>query len=239
MKMKFAKAAAALTAVCMMAPVNTYACINLEQEMVATAKNIAANDKNGFSKKRMSKYGYDNSSLVSRSALEAGLYVRGNETTKTLKKALEATGFKATAYKKTGLKKGDVLLTPNKFVAIYVGGGKIVAAYRDYDHKAGDSTNKEIAVKKLGNRTFTYRLRNSNKVNYKYATAYVTKLTDKTISYKTSKKGAVKKADLYRDVQFMNEENIVTEKEFTKQADANTKVKLTLVNGMVISAKTL
>lgn len=239
MKMKFAKAAAALTAVCMMAPVNTYACINLEQEMVATAKSIAANDKNGFSKKRMSKYGYDNSSLVARSALEAGLYVRGNETTRTLKKALEAAGFKTTAFKKKGLKTGDVLLTPGKFVAIYVGNGKTVAAYRDYDHKAGDSKKKEIAVRNLGKTKFTYRLRNTNKVKFTYANAYVTKITGKTIAYKTTKKGKVKRTDLYRDVQFMNDENIITAKQFTKETGANIKVKLTFVNGMVVSAKTL
>ena len=178
------------------------------EKAVTWAVNIANDDTHGYDQTNRWGKDYDCSALVISAFEQAGIKVKTNGATYTgnMYYNFKRTGFKdVTAQCKlsngTGLQRGDVLLTPNKHTAIYLGNGKIVHASinengKTTGGKTGDQTGKEICVASYYNKPWTYVLRYTEKTktlkqvamevirgNYGNGTARKKKLEDEGWDY--------------------------------------------------------
>lgn len=130
---------------------------------------IANDDTHGYSQiNRDGDPDYDCSSLVIHCIRAAGGKMAGATYTGNMLAALKKDGFqivtdvsKATG---EGLERGDILLTPNKHTAIYIGNGKMAAARIDevggiQGKKKGDQTGKEICIQEYHDHPWKYVLR--------------------------------------------------------------------------------
>lgn len=138
------------------------------EKAVNWAIGIANNNTHGYDQAHRTGPDYDCSSLVT-SALKAAGFKIGIGTTSTMYGMLKSAGFKNVTSSvnrgnASGMRKGDVLLTPGKHTAMYIGGGKIVHASinelgRVTGGKTGDQTGKEICTRGYYNYPWTYVLR--------------------------------------------------------------------------------
>lgn len=139
---------------------------------VAYAVNIANDNSHGYDQAhRWGEPDYDCSALVIDSYEKAGLKVKeaGASYTGDMMKSFVKAGFNnvtAGVNRTTaeGLKAGDVLLTPGKHTAMYIGDGKLVQASINEKRttkggKPGDQTGKEIAVRSYYDFPWSYVLR--------------------------------------------------------------------------------
>jgi len=135
------------------------------------AIDIANNNKHGYSQyNRWGNPDYDCSGLVITVVQNTGIPVKTNGATYTgnMYQPFLKSGFKnitSSINLRTGagLKRGDVLLTPNSHVEIYIGNGKNVGARiseRGTIHgKGGDQTGQEIRTHSYYNKPWKYVLR--------------------------------------------------------------------------------
>lgn len=135
------------------------------EEAVKYMEAIAACPEHGYSQPNRMGVDYDCSTLISRALAHAGFDIRGDNTTRTLKAALEKIGFEVIA-KAGNRKRGDILLTPGAHVACMVSARRLVHAVSDEDggaqgKKPGDQTGKEIMVQGYYDRKggWTYLMR--------------------------------------------------------------------------------
>ena len=184
------------------------------------AINIANDNRHGYSQyRRWGNPDYDCSSLVITVVQNAGIPVKSNGATYTgnMYKPFIKCGFKdvtksvnlITGY---GLKRGDILLNPNRHTEIFIGGGKNVGARiseigRIYG-KGGDQTGQEIRTHKYFNYPWGYVLRypetNSSNVDKS-----ITLFAKDVIRGKYGS-GNARKENIYRTVQ--NEVNNILNK---------------------------
>lgn len=113
------------------------------------AIDTANDNKHGYSQARRNGPDYDCSSLVSTAFKMGGFPVSGTLTTRSMTTPFLKAGF--TRYKKgeVNLQRGDVLLKPGSHVELYLGNDFCVGAHSNYDKRTGDSSGKEIAVRKI------------------------------------------------------------------------------------------
>ena len=137
-------------------------------------RTIAADDKHGYSQiNRDGNPDFDCSSLVIYCLRTAGFTLKGASYTGNMLEALLKDGFKditkeVTLTKGTGLKAGDILLTPGKHTAMFSGSKKMIAARHDENggitgKKPGDQTGKEICEHSYYNYPWKYVLRYTEK----------------------------------------------------------------------------
>lgn len=126
----------------------------IRKKAVQTAKDIALDDRHGYSQLNRQGPDYDCSSLVLYCYASAGANINGATYTGNMRQLLTAAGWEcispAPGVKK--LKAGDILLNDLHHTAIYVGDGNIVEAFGDElggigrGAKTGDQTGKEIRL---------------------------------------------------------------------------------------------
>lgn len=124
------------------------------ENAVKKAKEIALDDKHGYSQISRQGPDYDCSSLVLFCYRSAGANVGGATYTGNMRGFMTAVGWKCIkpAPSKNDLQIGDILLNEIHHTAIYIGDGKIVEAYGDElggigkGAKTGDQTGKEIRI---------------------------------------------------------------------------------------------
>lgn len=139
---------------------------------IAWAKKTAKNDKNGYSQpnrlRRNSLKGveYDCSSFVSSAYHHAGAGVDARDSTSGMIADYRKNNFKVLKVGKDikvsnskSLKAGDVMLKPGVHTELYIGDNKLAGAHLNYDKKPGDSSGKEINIKKYSNDGWNYVLR--------------------------------------------------------------------------------
>lgn len=143
------------------------------EKAVSFAENVANDNTHGYDQlDRLGGNGdYDCSGLVIKACENAGIPVMANGATYTgnMYSAFKKSGFTdvtkdvdtATG---AGMKRGDVLLTPNKHTAFYCGAGKMVDARINEKGttkggKKGDQTGHEIEIHSYKNHPFRYVLR--------------------------------------------------------------------------------
>ena len=159
--------------------------MNVIDKYVKLAVDIANDNKHGYAQdNRNGVPDYDCSSLVIKCVKNAGIKVDALYTGDMLDGFLKAGFVKVKLDKKT-LVKGDILLTPYKHTAIYVGDGKLVEASGNEkgtatNGKPGDQTGKEIWVHDYYNYPWTYVLRYSPKSNEKTNTKTDSKTNTKS-----------------------------------------------------------
>lgn len=135
------------------------------------AINIANDNRHGYSQyRRWGNPDYDCSSLIITVVQNAGIPVKSNGATYTgnMYKPFINCGFKDVTKSVnlrtgSGLKRGDVLLNPNRHTEIYIGNGKNVGARiseigKIYG-KGGDQTGQEIRTHNYYNYPWGYVLR--------------------------------------------------------------------------------
>lgn len=130
---------------------------------------IANDDSHGYSQiNRDGNPDFDCSSLVIHVLKKAGFKMTGATYTGNMLDALKKDGFvipKDINLKTgAGLEKGDILLTPNKHVVMYVGNKKVCGARSDEKggikgEKKGDQTGNEICVHDYFNYPWKHVLR--------------------------------------------------------------------------------
>lgn len=133
--------------------------------------NIANDDEHGYSQAPGVRWGnpdYDCSALVISAWEQAGVKVKeaGASYTGDMKDAFVKCGFSCYNFSSAiALKKGDVLLTPGRHTAQYIGNGEIVHARGSENGtkygQPGDQTGREILVQKYYTPSYvwTYILR--------------------------------------------------------------------------------
>ena len=139
---------------------------------VSFAESIANDESHGYDQSdRWGNPNYDCSGLVISSLEKAGIPAKTNGASYTgnMYNALIKSGLKdvtSSVNFKTGsgLKRGDVLLTPNRHTEFYSGNNKMVGARINENGgikggKDGDQTGKEIAIGQYRNYPWTYALR--------------------------------------------------------------------------------
>lgn len=171
------------------------------------AIDIADDNTHGYSQANRNGPDYDCSSFVSTAFKKGGFNVSGSLGTANMKDAFVKAGF--TVYKKGNvtLKRGDIMLRPKTsqrggHTELYLGDNKCVAAHDNYDGKTGDSSGREINIRKKSgcdfckNADYTYVLRyngksddNSDKTNSSYSLCWPVAKSDATIGKVSSKFG--------------------------------------------------
>lgn len=153
------------------------------ESAVQWAINIANDNSHGYQWGGKGPKDYDCQGLVCMAYKQAGFKVYPCGTPK-MKKVFEKAGFTCYSWGSVTLKRGDIMLTPNKHTEIYIGNNKCVAAHKNYDHKSGDSSGTEIQVRKRGKQCttcskMTYVLRwNGDEPSYKITTKTSTNETN-------------------------------------------------------------
>lgn len=132
------------------------------------AVGIANDNSHGYDQAHRTGPDYDCSSLVTTALKNAGFKI-GIGSTSTMFGQLTSAGFKnvngsVNKGNASGMKRGDILLTPGKHTAMYLGNGQIVhASINEFGRvtggKPGDQTGKEICVKKYYNYPWSYVMR--------------------------------------------------------------------------------
>lgn len=132
------------------------------------AVGIANDNSHGYDQARRTGPDYDCSSLVTTALKNAGFKI-GIGSTSTMLGQLTSAGFKnvngsVNKGNASGMKRGDILLTPGRHTAMYLGNGQIVhASINEFGRitggKPGDQTGKEICVKKYYNYPWSYVMR--------------------------------------------------------------------------------
>lgn len=135
------------------------------------AIDIANDSTHGYDQTNRWGPNYDCSALVITAFQQAGIKVKseGASYTGNMYSVFKKCGFKdvtkdINVKSGSGLKRGDVLLTPYNHTAIYIGNGKLVHASINEKGtvsggKPGDQTGKEICVRSYYNHPWTYVLR--------------------------------------------------------------------------------
>lgn len=132
---------------------------------VETACKIALDSRHGYSQiNRDGNPDYDCSSLVIHCLSAAGIDVKGNGATYTgnMYSALKKCGFEVVEGEG---EKGDIYLTPNRHVLIYIGDKTVCHAVADENGKAkgekkGDQTGTEIRLEVVNNLdSYKYHMR--------------------------------------------------------------------------------
>lgn len=181
------------------------------EQYTQQAINISNNNKHGYSQyNRWGNPDYDCSSLVITVVQNAGIPVKTKGATYTgnMYRPFLNCGFKDITSSinlrtGSGLKRGDILLTPNSHVEIFIGNGRNVGARiseRGTIHgKGGDQTGKEISTHSYYNKPWRYVLRypeSSSQVDDNYITA-----TAKEVLMGKYGTGKQRKENLYKAVQ--------------------------------------
>ena len=132
------------------------------------AVGIANDNSHGYDQAHRTGPDYDCSSLVTTALKNAGFKI-GIGSTSTMFGQLTSAGFKnvngsVNKGNASGMKRGDILLTPGRHTAMYLGNGQIVhASINEFGRitggKPGDQTGKEICVKKYYNYPWSYVMR--------------------------------------------------------------------------------
>lgn len=175
------------------------------------AINIANDSKHGYSQyRRWGNPDYDCSSLIITVVQNSGIPVKSNGATYTgnMYKPFINCGFKDVTKSVnlrtgSGLKRGDVLLNPNRHTEIYIGNGKNVGARISEIGKiygrGGDQTGQEIRTHNYYNYPWGYVLRypESNSSNVDKS---ITLLAKDVIGGKYGN-GNARKENIYRSVQ--------------------------------------
>lgn len=183
------------------------------------AIDIANNNKHGYSQyNRWGNPDFDCSSLVITVVQNTGIPVKTKGATYTgnMYRPFVNSGFKdvtrmVNLRTGVGLKRGDVLLTPNRHTEIYIGNGRNVGARiseRGTIHgKGGDQTGGEIRTHNYYNYPWGYVLRypESNSSTNKHITA----MAKEVLTGKYGN-GNSRKENIYRAVQ--NEVNNILNK---------------------------
>ena len=180
------------------------------EQYTKQAINIANDNKHGYSQyNRWGNPDYDCSGLVITTVQNSGIPVKTNGATYTgnMYQPFLKSGFKnitSSINLRTGagLKRGDVLLTPNSHVDIYIGNGRNVGARiseRGTIHgKGGDQTGGEISTHSYYNKPWRYVLRypesNSSTNNH------ITAMAKEVLAGKYGS-GNSRKENIYRAVQ--------------------------------------
>lgn len=145
--------------------------MNKIEQYTREAIQIAQSPLHGYS--QVNRWGpdYDCSSLLITVVNNAGIHVKevGATYTGNMYKAFIKCGFKdVTVFHNpktgAGLQRGDILLTPRKHTALYIGNGYMLAAHCDETggvkgSKKGDQTGNEINIYKYSKQRFKYVLR--------------------------------------------------------------------------------
>ena len=132
------------------------------------AVGIANDNSHGYDQAHRTGPDYDCSSLVTTALKNAGFKI-GIGSTSTMFGQLTSAGFKnvngsVNKGNASGMKRGDILLTPGRHTAMYLGNGQIVhASINEFGRitggKPGDQTGREICVKKYYNYPWSYVMR--------------------------------------------------------------------------------
>lgn len=136
------------------------------ERAIAWMVNTANDSRHGYDQKyRWGEKGdYDCSSAMITAWEYAGVPVKSNGATYTgnMYSVFKKCGFKDVTGSK--LKRGDVLLTPGKHTALYIGNGQIVNVSinekgKTRGGKPGDQTGKEFCIRSYYNYPWKYVLR--------------------------------------------------------------------------------
>lgn len=185
------------------------------------AINIANDNRHGYSQyNRWGTPDYDCSSLVITVVQNTGIPVKTKGATYTgnMYRPFLNSGFKditSSINLRTGagLKRGDILLTPNSHVEIYIGNGRNVGARiseRGTIHgKGGDQTGKEISTHPYYNKPWRYILRYPESSSHQSVNKHITAMA-KEVLIGTYGNGNSRKENIYRAVQ--NEVNNILNK---------------------------
>ena len=176
------------------------------------AINIANDSKHGYSQhNRWGNPDYDCSSLIITTVQNSGIPVKTKGATYTgnMYRPFLNSGFKditSSINLRTGagLKRGDVLLTPNSHVEIYIGNGRNVGARiseRGTIHgTGGDQTGGEISTHSYYNKPWRYILRYPESSSQQSANNHITAMAKDVIGGKYGN-GNSRKENIYRAVQ--------------------------------------
>lgn len=143
------------------------------KKYVEAACSIALDSRHGYSQvNRDGNPDFDCSSLVIYCLSEAGINAKGNGATYTgnMYSALKKCGFEVV---EGDGEMGDIYLTPNRHVLIYVGDKTVCHAVADENGKAkgekkGDQTGKEIRLEVVNNLdSYKYHMRLKGEVTKK------------------------------------------------------------------------
>ena len=182
------------------------------EQYTQQAINISNNNKHGYSQyNRWGNPDYDCSSLVITVVQNAGIPVKTKGATYTgnMYRPFLNSGFKditSSINLRTGagLKRGDILLTPNSHVEIYIGNGRNVGARiseRGTIHgKGGDQTGKEISTHSYYNKPWRYILRYPESSSQQVANKHITAMAKDVLRGKYGN-GNARKENIYRAVQ--------------------------------------
>ena len=185
------------------------------EQYTKQAIDIANNNKHGYSQhNRWGNPDYDCSSLIITVVQNVGIPVKTKGATYTgnMYRPFLNSGFKditSSINLRTGagLKRGDVLLTPNSHVEIYIGNGRNVGARiseKGTIHgKGGDQTGREISTHSYYNKPWRYVLRypeSSQQTNQQVVDNYVTAMAKEVLAGKYGN-GNSRKENIYRAVQ--------------------------------------
>ena len=191
------------------------------EQYTQQAVDIANNNKHGYSQyNRWGNPDYDCSSLVITVVQNAGIPVKTKGATYTgnMYRPFLNSGFKditSSINLKTGagLKRGDILLTPNSHVEIFIGNNRNVGARiseRGTIHgKGGDQTGKEISTCSYYNKPWRYVLRYPESSSQQTPNNHITAMAKEVIAGKYGN-GDARKENIYRTVQ--NEVNNILNK---------------------------
>ena len=175
------------------------------------AISIANNDRHGYSQyNRWGNPDYDCSSLVITVVQNAGIPVKAKGATYTgnMYRPFLNCGFNditSSINLRTGkgLKRGDILLTPNSHVEIYIGNGRNVGARiseKGTIHgKAGDQTGQEIRTHSYYNHAWKYVLRYNE--SYPQASDNYISIVAKEVLAGKYGNGEQRKNNLYKSIQ--------------------------------------
>ena len=155
------------------------------EKAVNWAISIANDNTHGYLWGGKGPTNYDCSGLVCAAYKKAGFKVSQVGTSDMLT-VFKKAGF--TAYKtgSVSLKRGDILLKPNSHTEIYIGDNKCVGAHSNYDGKSGDSSGKEIQVRKKSACTFCSQPKYTYILRYEKASPYTITANSVTASKTTN-----------------------------------------------------
>ena len=182
------------------------------EQYTQQAINIANDNRHGYSQyNRWGNPDYDCSSLVITVVQNAGIPVKTKGATYTgnMYKPFLNCGFKDITSSinlrtGTGLKRGDILLTPNSHVEIFIGSGRNVGARiseRGTIHgKGGDQTGQEIRTHSYYNKPWKYVLRYPESSSQQVTNKHITAMAKEVLTGKYGN-GNSRKENIYRAVQ--------------------------------------